>query len=288
MWFLLSILCAISLSTSDAISKAILRNVDEYLVAFIRYAFSFPFLAIFLFFIKIPHLDKVFWEVILILQPLEITAILLYIKAIKISPLSLTIPFLSLTPVFLIFTSFLMLKEVPSLSGAIGIILVAIGAYFLNLKEVKRGIFYPFKAILREKGSLFMIIVAFIYSITSNLGKIAIKHSDPIFFSLFFSFITPIELFPFVVLKSKNKVTSLLNHKISLSLAGFFFALMILFHNLALIQTNVAYMISVKRTNSLFSIIYGYIFFKEEEIKTKILGAVLMLSGVTLIGFNPF
>jgi hypothetical protein len=40
---------------------------------------------------------------------------------------------------------------------------------------------------MKEKGSLIIISIAFIYSITSNLGKIATLHSTPFFFGMFYS-----------------------------------------------------------------------------------------------------
>jgi uncharacterized membrane protein len=48
-------------------------------------------------------------------------------------------------------------------------------------------------------------------------------------------------------------------------------------------MTNVAYMISVKRTSLLFSILYGHYLFKEEKIAEKALGAVIMFAGFLLV-----
>jgi len=80
-------------------------------------------------------------------------------KAIKISPLSLTVPFLSLTPVFLIIILYVMFGECVSFWGGIGILMIALGSYTLNLKEMSKGFLEPIKAIGRGKGSIFMSIV---------------------------------------------------------------------------------------------------------------------------------
>ena len=84
--------------------------------------------------------------------PLDIIALLLYMKAIKVSPLSLTLPFLSLTPVFLIGTSYIILGERPDRSGFIGIVLVVIGAYLLNVHTISKGFFEPFKSNCERTG----------------------------------------------------------------------------------------------------------------------------------------
>jgi uncharacterized membrane protein len=71
-----------------------------------------------------------------------------------------------------------------------------------------------------------------------------------------------------------------------LSSIGVTFALMIIFHMLAMSLVNVAYMISIKRTSLLFSILYGHLLFKEEKITEKVLGAIIMLFGFVLIVFS--
>ncbi|MCK4555658.1 MAG: hypothetical protein KAT83_03550 [Candidatus Aenigmarchaeota archaeon] len=47
--------------------------------------------------------------------------------------------------------------------------------------------------------------------------------------------------------------------------------------------TLAAYVIAVKRTNTLFSVVFGAIFFKEKNIRGRLLGAALMVLGVAII-----
>ncbi|MDY6861527.1 MAG: hypothetical protein SV062_00890 [Thermodesulfobacteriota bacterium] len=100
-WVISSLLCGFFLAATDAVSKVAVRTSSEYLIAWVRFFYAVPFLIIFLPFIEIPNLDPTFFFVSFLLIPLEITALILYVKAIKISLLSVTIPFLGLTPVFL-------------------------------------------------------------------------------------------------------------------------------------------------------------------------------------------
>ena len=282
-WFALSLLCAMFLSTSDALSKEALRESDEYIVAWVRLGYSVPFLLIALPFVPIPHLDSSFWEVILILLPLEITAVILYVKAISISPLSLTVPFLALTPVFLILTSFFMLGELPDGSGIIGILLIACGAYLLNVHTGRNGILEPLKAIFRERGSTLMIGVAFIYSITANLGKIAIQHSSPFFFGIFYFIVLAIVFLPVVKIGSRGEVRKIFSFKPIFLAIGIFHAFMIFTHVWAVSLVEVPYMISVKRTSLLLSVVYGWLLFKEAHIKERFLGVSVMIVGLVFI-----
>jgi len=64
---------------------------------------------------------------------------------------------------------------------------------------------------------------------------------------------------------------------------GIFYALMVIFHNLAITLTIVPYMMSIKRTSSIFSVLYGHFWFKDENIKMRGFGALIMLLGAVLI-----
>ena len=283
MWIAYALLSAFFSATTEALTKKSLATTDEYLLTWVRHLFAIPYLIVLIPFIEIPHLDKTFWLIILLLLPLEITAIILSIRAIKISPLSLTIPFLAFTPLFLILTSFIMLGEVPDISGTIGVLLITIGAYTLNIDSMRKGFWEPFKAIFREKGSFLMLIVAFIFSITSNLGKLAILHSGPVFFGVIYYIVLAIILTPIALMKSKRHLHQIASGLPNYFLIGLFLALMIISHVIAITMTNVAYMISVKRTSLLFSVGYGYLLFDEGHIGERMLGSVLMILGIILI-----
>ena len=282
-WFSLSLMTAIFVATSDALSKLALRDCDAETIAWVRWAFALPFLLCFLPFIEIPELDRQFWIIIFIALPLEVAAIILYMRAIKASPLSLTIPFLAFTPVFLIITSFILLGEFPDSSGISGIVLIASGGYLLNIEKFSEGIWAPLKAIKNEKGSKLMIVVAFIYSITSNLGKMAILHSSPLFFAICYTFLLALFLTPFVWLRRKREKSPLKLKPLLLIMIGLTYAMMLICHFRAISLVEVAYMISIKRTSMVFSVIYGWLLFREENIRHRLLGSSVMAAGVALI-----
>ncbi|MCK4339449.1 MAG: EamA family transporter, partial [Candidatus Cloacimonetes bacterium] len=246
-----------------------------------RYIFSIPFLGIYFLFINIPKIDPRFWITILILLPLELTAAILYLKAITISPLSLVTPFVAFTPAFLLLTSYLILGETVSMLGAVGILLITIGAYTINFSS--KNFLLPFKKIFKEKGIWLMLIVAFIYSITSNLGKVAMRYSSPSFMAVFYTTLLGI-VFAILTLVKKQKLKPQ-KFEFSLGAIGFFNAIMMISHMIAIKYVQVAYMIAVKRTSMLFGVFFGYLFFQEKEIGKRFFSACLMLVGVILIVF---
>jgi len=283
MWILYALLTALFLATSDALTKRILASRDEYFVAWARLLFALPLLAISFLFIEIPSVDRTFWIAISCALPLEIIGVILYTKALKVSPLSLTIPFLALTPLFLIVISYLLLGEKVSIVGSIGILLITIGSYTLNIHSARETVIEPIKAIFKEKGSVMMIIVAFIYSITSSLGKMAIEHSSPIFFGSFYFILLTFLFTPIVAVRNKGKFILTKKEIIPLAFIGVTYSLMVIFHMVAMSLTKVAYMISVKRMSLLFSILYGYLLFKEERITERAVGGIIMFIGFVII-----
>ncbi len=283
MWIIYSLLTALSLATSDALTKRALSSRDVYFVAWARLVFALPLFLICLIVVEVPPLDATFWIAVVCALPLEIAAWILYTKALKVSPISMTMPFLALTPLFLIITSNLLLDESVSLLGAFGICLMAVGGYTLNIHKMKSDLLGPVKAILREKGSVMMIAVALIYSITSSLGKMAIEHSSPIFFGGFYFTLMTLLFTPIALKMNGGNISIKRSDLVPLSLIGITFFLMIIFHMLAISLVNVAYMISIKRTSLLFSMLFGYYMFKEDNVAEKAVGGVIMLAGFVLI-----
>jgi len=286
VWFIYSLLTAFAVSITDALCKELLTRVDEYFVIWGKFAFAFPFLASLFLFTSMAKPSPSFWYLTPVWVPLEILALILYIKAIKFSPLSLTIPFLAFTPLFLVFTGFFMLKEVLSIQGLIGILFIVVGAYFLNFHTVITGLLAPFKAIVHEKGSWIMLIVAALFSINSTLGKMAIQYSSPEFYCFLLVVIMSVFTFPFVLWKTKGIGIQLWENKVILTWIGLTNALMFFFHTKAIILTNVAYMISIKRLSLLFSVYFGYYFFHEKNIRERALGSCIMLVGVVVISLS--
>jgi drug/metabolite transporter (DMT)-like permease len=176
-WISLSLISAFSLATSDALTKRIITPANEYVIAWLRVVYALPALTLAAFLTAVPSLDRTFFAAFLAALPLEILAILLYYKALRVSPLSLSLPFLSFTPVFLILFSWAIMGQAVSAAGGAGIALIALGGYTLNLSSLRAGLLGPLKAMLRERGSLYMLAVALICSATSALGKCNLLNS---------------------------------------------------------------------------------------------------------------
>jgi len=266
--------------------KRSLKDVDEYTVAWSVSLFSTPFFLAMLLFVPIPQIGPGFWYALIGTGILNLIAVILYMKALKASDLSITIPMLTFTPIFLLVTGPLMLGEFPSFLGIIGIFLIVAGSYILNIKKCREGLAEPFKALLKETGPRLMLVVAFIYSITSNFDKIGVTNSSPVFFAIAANLFAAVALSFIVAMKAKGGIGSIKKSYKMIAPIGIFHALGTIAQMTAYTFTIVAYVISIKRTGILVSILFGYFLFKEKNIKERLIGAAIMVAGVILIAFS--
>jgi len=286
LWLPITLLCAVSLATSDALTKrALAAHHNEYIIAWFRLLLMLPPLSLLLLATPVPTIGPEFVPTLLTALPLELLAVVLYFKALKLSPLSLTVPFLGLTPVFLLVIPYLLLGEKISAIGGVGILLVAAGSYTLNLRSRRDGLLAPFRAILRERGSLCMIGVAVIYGFTSTLCKKAITGSSPLFFAGLYPILLFLCMTPVALWKGRHELAHLRRSGIlrATLLPALFSFLETVTGIVALSLTNVAYMIAVKRLSLLFGVLYGHFLFREEGLRERLAGGTLMITGVALI-----
>nr|MBF0222551.1 DMT family transporter [Desulfobulbaceae bacterium] len=284
-WFLLSILTAITVASRDVLVKKISKDHKAMEIAAIELFWSLPFFCIALLFIEIPELNSTFWLNFGLSLPLNWLSYFFYITALTIAPLSLTVPLLSFTPVFVIITGALILNEKINTYGLIGIVLIVISSYFLNFNEAKKGYWKPLAAIFSEKGSRLMFAVAFIFSIAGVIGKKAMINSSPLFFGFSFFFICNLSMLCGILLFTDVRFSTICRYKKLGQWLGSLFFLHIIFHCLAIMGTQAAYMISLKRTSILFTVILGWFLFKEEHFKFRGPAALMMFAGALLIAF---
>ncbi len=286
-WLPLTLLCAFALASADAGTKAWLQGYSARELALIRFAIASIMMLPIAVAQPFPDLPPAFWGWIVALLPLEISAMLLYMRAIRDHPLSLTLPYLAFTPVFVVLTGALLLGEHVSVKGFGGILLVVAGAWLLNIEHATRGDWRswwrPLRAILHDSGSRTMLLVAFLYSLTSVMGKGAMRYMAPeLFGPFYFGLLGLVTLTVFGTLQPPILIRIWRRPWAVLTVAAIF-GLMVVTHFIALQKVEVAYMIAVKRTSLLFGILYGALFFHERGLGAHLFAGMLMVAGVVLI-----
>ena len=244
IWFFLSLTAALSIAARDVSIKTY-EDLAAPEIAILELFWALPYFFFGCLVIDIPPLDQTFWLSFVISVPINILAYLLYLYAIKISPLSLSIPFLAFTPAFMILTGFFILAETINFWGGLGIGLIVLGGYILHFKKDQKNFLAPFSSFLHEKGSWFMLIVAILFAFAAVIGKKAILHSSPLFFSYSFFLIFNITVLIGLLLGRKNNWKKLLRNSPRGLWLGTLLMIHISFHGLAIAVSTAVYIVAV-------------------------------------------
>ena len=245
----------------------------------------------------LPTLGPDFGLALLVGGSLNILAFTLSTRAIKISDLSLTVPLVTLTPLFLLVTSPLIVGEWPTGLDATGVVLLIVGSYVLNLKPREGFTLAPLQAIAINPGSRMMVGVAFLWSITSNFDKVGTLNSSSLFWGMSLFGTIAVGMVPFVVQRrwqTRRMLVAALpidslgvrSHVPFVVAAGMFNALGVTLQFAALTMAPVAQVIAVKRMSALISVGFGYFLFGEKGLQERLLGAAIMVSGVVFMALD--
>jgi drug/metabolite transporter (DMT)-like permease len=284
-WVPIAMVTAIGFASAGSYAKALSNRTHVYVVTWAFIALSAPWTALALMRQGMPPLGDEFLRAALISVAVNMVGTTLHVKALTLSPLSLTMPFLAFTPLFMLVPSWVVLGERPSALGFAGIVLIVSGGYAMHLDKIRGGFLAPLRAIASEKGSLLMLVVAAIWSISAVFDKVATVASSPAFYTTFFSLAFALAYAPFFVFGMKKGAPDLATWP-RLLLLGLFTAIMILSQFTALEMTVASYVIAIKRAGMVLAVVFGHFFFKEKHLRERLAGALLMTAGVILLSLQ--
>ena len=282
--FVLAFGTAVSEAFKDIFSKVNLRHVDEYTAAFSMHLVISILLAPIVLIMGVEGISNRFLIALFFSSFIQLGVILLYMKAIKRAELSVTVPLVTLTPLFMLLSSPLLIGQFPNLTGIIGIFFIVAGTYLLNMEGSDKDFFAPFKHLIYNQSSRYMLIVAFLWSITANIDKIGVEETSPVFWAFSKDLLILIYLLPIVYFKSKAPLQQLRSRWVSLMGIGVFRTASVLTQLFAIQFILVAYVISIKRSSALLIILYGFFVLHERRnFKTRLLAVLIISIGLALI-----
>ncbi len=283
-WLLLALATALFYGLQGVWTKWITRTVSGAAASWAIFAFAFPLLATCLAFQGLPPVEERFWPALLTNVAINLVSFYLYVSAIQKGDLGLTYPLLALTPVFVLPVEWLLLGDFPGARGLGGIALVVLGVYLLNFSERRAGWFAPFGAVLRDPGARRMLAVAIIWSVSAVVDKVATISSSPAFYGTLESGLIALAFVP-LVMRQGEGFRAALSRKTwwLLAVQGLLFALMFVVQMEAIQRTLAAYVISIKRSGAIVSVLLGAFLFGEPRLRERLAGAVVILAGVLLI-----
>lgn len=254
-------------------------------------------LAVFLLFGQLPLLgawaavdrtwvtDTRYWPPALASMALNALANVLFMRSVRLSPLSRTVPLLSLTPVFGALAAMPLLREVPGLSQWAGILLVVLGALILN--SGSSGSWW--RSLTHERGALPMIAVALLWALSTALDKRALPHAAPASHAFLLCFGSAVILMSWILGAGQQAELgrvlgapkALLGVMVGLAVAALALQMM------ALQWLWVAMLETLKRAlGVLGSVALGRVFFLEPIDRRKQAAALFMVAGTVLLALS--
>jgi drug/metabolite transporter (DMT)-like permease len=285
MWILLSLVAAAGATGRETLVKSVMRTADEVPVAFVITAGCAALL--------LPagllaggrvHAAG-FWWALLVSGAINAIAAVMVARAVHVSDLSLVSPLQSTTPLFMIATGAVLLREVPDATGMAGIAVIAAGAWLLNLRHRRAALLDPFRALGRDPGARLFLGVAALYSILAAVDKVGVLASAPVLWAGAVNTFVALALGARLVATGRAglPLRCLAAAPARLAGAAIITSIGLAAQMMALPLTLAAYVIAVKRSSVLFSVLAGRMLFGEGAFLRRLAGAAVMLAGFILL-----
>ena len=202
-------------------------------------------------------------------------------KAYQNAELSHVYPLAKITPLFTLLIGVAYLHEKLNLASFIGITLVILGVYTLNLQSVK-SLLAPIIS-LKEPVSRYALLSALISSIYGLFSKLGVRQTHPLLFVYLAFFFSAVFYTPIVLAKLpqiEHQLYTYKNYLIQIAFADLFGYSLIL---IALSISTLSSVFALRQLSIVFSVLIGIFFFKEHNATMRVISSLIILSGITLI-----
>jgi len=211
---------------------------------------------------------------------IHLIANLFFFLSLRYSPMSRTVPYLSLTPVFTALAAIPILGEFPNRFEGGGILLVVLGAVMLN-----KGEGHLLKNLVQERGSVLMIGVASLWSIAGPFEKYALEFATLPFHALTVTSGITLGVLIWLALASRlNELKSFRVHYVLILAAMIAVTIGYVFQLMAISELMVSFVETFKRSvGCLMALVLGRSVFHEAVNRNQLLAVALMVAGVVLL-----
>jgi drug/metabolite transporter (DMT)-like permease len=281
MGVLLAILAGLSWAGLDATRKRLTEAVSPLALAFLLAVTPVPA------FLAWASWDGGWWSSVAYWPPglgaalCSAIAYVAFLRAVQLSPLSLTIPLLSLTPVLTLLLGAIVNQEVPAPRQDVGIVLVVGGAILLHSHEGNSIV----SSVRQEPGARYMVLVALLWSLSGTLDKRALGHAAVAAHAL--TQTVGVSIITLGVLTARGKLRSL--GDVSKAPRAFALAVVLSIAALglqlsAMSRIYVAYVETVKRgLGVVMALVFGRLLFDEAVTPRKVGGVAVIAIGTALL-----
>lgn len=226
--------------------------------------------------------EHLFWLATGVAAVLRIVENYFIARALAVSDISIVSPLLAFIPVASVPPAVLILGEVPTLLAGVGIVLVSLGAYLLNVEQ--QGVMASVTALWNDQGARYILVAVILFSAVPAIDKVALSYAGPLHYTFFL--LTVMSGLLLVVLEGRKQSwrASAQRSWRGLALVGAATGLMLLAIMFGYQTAHVSYIQAFKRVSVVLSILVGWVLFEEDGyLPARLLGGVIMVMGAVLI-----
>lgn len=283
-WFYLAFASAILSAVAAILQKKVLFNLDALEFSFILSVFNTILVLFYFTNIDFQSLNVNGLLILYLKTILGAAAFWFVMLAIKNMEISGALPLMTLTPGLIAIFSFLLIGESIEHLEILGMVLLLIGTYILEIKKGESS-FNPFKIFFRSEYHHYIVYAILLFTISSILDKVILKEYklQPITFVFFQQIFLTFNFLLFLLFKKKNILIVLSK----INSANFKWILLISIATIGYRYTQieaikiapVALVISIKRTSVFFASVIGGKIFSEKMLLKKGIAIIIMLVG---------
>lgn len=284
MWVLFAFASAFFAGVTSILAKIGVKDVDSHVATAIRTIIVLIFSWIMVFIIgsqsTIVNIDgKTF--LFLILSGLSTGGSwLCYFKALQLGDVNKVVPIDKSSTILTMILAFIFLNEKITINMVIGMIGIAIGTYLMIQKKEKAE-----KIVKRKAWLIYALLSALFASLTSILGKVGIENVESNLGTAIRTIVVLVMAWIIVFATKKQRDIKKIDKRslIFLILSGVATGASWLCYYKALQDGLASIVVPIDKLSILVTVLFAYIFLKENLSKKSLLGLILIVVGTLLL-----
>ncbi len=284
MWIGLALASALFQVLRNTAMKRLGHVLDEYINVWGRFSFLLPFALLACLVSGWPALQPGFFAWCLAFGVCQTISTLALSKALKLGAISIVTALWKVSLLILLGMAWVTVGERPSALGVAGVLLSAVGVYFLNVSRARIAPWQPLVVLFTDRGQRWTLVAALFYAPSVITIKQAILASDTATGTLGAYAAASLIMTPIALGTSARHFTAVPRHWKDFVGLGLFAALTTLAQGKAYTLTLSSYVEAVKQVEILFAMAIGVVVFGEaQRVRESALGATIMLAGMVLL-----
>jgi drug/metabolite transporter (DMT)-like permease len=284
IWLLLALAAALFQVLRNTAMKRLGHALDEYINVWGRFTFLLPFALAGCLIGGWPTLEPGFFGWCLAFGVCQTISTLALSKALKLSEISFVTALWKVSLLVLLGMAWVTIGERPNALGVTGVLLSAVGVYFLNVSRARVSPWAPLVVLVTDRGQRYTLLAALFYAPSVITIKQAILASNAAMGTFGGYLAASLIVTPIALATSARHFTAIPRHWRGFVALGLFAALTTISQGQAYTMTLSSYVEAVKQVEILFAMAVGVLAFGEaQRVRESALGAVIMLVGMVLL-----